>query len=165
MDIGALLGQLGIDWQLFLFNVFNTLIIVYILKRFFFKKIIDTLEQREAEIQSGYQAKQEGELMKDQAIQEKESLIIDARKKASQIISEAEQQALLGKNRILAEADIEAEAIKTQGQQAIAQERSRMRMEIAKETKELVLETARKISKRTKVIDSSEIDQLLYPKQ
>jgi len=124
------LNSLGIDWKLFLGQIVNFAILLYLLKRFVYKKFLDILRKRKEKIELNIKRSKELEEKTREIFEEKEKILINARKKASIIIdkskSKAEKEteeiflsAEKAKKDILErakkEAMIEAEKIKNQG--------------------------------------------------
>ncbi len=88
-----LLEKFGFDPVLLIAQVINFLIILYVLKRFLYKPILDMLKKREETVKEGLKQAEEARLLLE-STQEKEKVIIKkARLAAEQMIKDAKTQA------------------------------------------------------------------------
>ena len=134
MEGGGLLGQLGIDWRLFLSQAFNFFILLIILQRFVYKPLLAVIKKRNEKIKEGLDKAREADVrLKEvdqiakahlkKADQEsisiikntegrakklEESLVKKAEEKQQQLLAQAqaqyEKQQEEGRNKVLAEA-------------------------------------------------------------
>ncbi|MBI2195735.1 MAG: F0F1 ATP synthase subunit B [Candidatus Levybacteria bacterium] len=89
-----LLNNFGVDPVLLIAQALNFLIIIFILKRFLYKPILEMLKKRKEEVETGLkQAEEAGRLLEDSQIKEKE-ILKGAKLHAQQIISDAKLQAV-----------------------------------------------------------------------
>jgi F-type H+-transporting ATPase subunit b len=83
------LGKVGFDWKMALFSFINFLVIYYILKRFFFEKIVSSIDERQNKIKQGVddykQAKTELEMAEVNA----QKIIDESKKDANKIIEKS----------------------------------------------------------------------------
>ena len=93
-QILTILGSVGFNWHVALANFFNFLIILFLLNKFFFKKIGKTIDDRHAAIERGLNQARDAELAMMKAIEAKEELIRDARLTGQKLIKEAEATAI-----------------------------------------------------------------------
>lgn len=89
-DILTILGSVGFNWHVALANFFNFLIILFLLNKFFFKKISKTVETRHNVIENGLNQAREGEKILLGAEEEKKALLKAAHKEHDTIVSEGE---------------------------------------------------------------------------
>lgn len=92
-QILTILGSVGFNWHVALANFFNFLIILFLLNKFFFKKIGKTINDRHAVIERGLNQARDAELAMMKAEEEKERMIREARVTGQKIITEAEATA------------------------------------------------------------------------
>ena len=75
-----ILGKIGFDWQVALANLINFFIVFLLLKKFFFKKIKETIRERRNKIEKGLEdAEKAAESLKSAEI-EKDSIVKEALK-------------------------------------------------------------------------------------
>lgn len=92
-QILSILGSVGFNWHVALANFFNFLIILFLLNKFFFKKLGKTIDDRHKIIERGLNQARDAEKALVSAGVEKEELIRNARKDGQQIITDAEATA------------------------------------------------------------------------
>jgi len=88
-----MLTKLGIDWKLFIAQLFNFLILFFILKTFAWKPILEALEGRRKKIAQGIENSELAQEKLETIDIQKERVITEARIKASQIIEESKAKA------------------------------------------------------------------------
>lgn len=89
----------GVSPILLIAQIINFLIILYILKRFMYKPVLDVLKKREDQIRSGLKSAEEGE-----------KKLIDSQEKEKQILQKARTTA----DKMVANAKLEAEELKAE---------------------------------------------------
>jgi F-type H+-transporting ATPase subunit b len=136
------------DIGLLLWNLLGFLILFYILKKFAWKPILDSLKQREATINDSLataekvkaemaQMKSENEALMAQAREERAQMLKEARETKDKIINEAKEQAKAEASRIVADAQV---AIDAQKMAALT--------EVKNQVGKLVIEVSEKILRR-----------------
>ena len=111
-EILNILGSVGFNWHVALANFFNFLIILFLLNKFFFKKLGKTIEQRHTIIERGLNQARDAEKALSSAHTEKETLIASARKEGQAIIAQSETTAKENAAHITEEAALEIEKSK-----------------------------------------------------
>lgn len=89
-QILTILSSVGFNWHVALANFFNFLIILFLLNKFFFRKIGTTINERHGIIEKGINQAREGEKILASAKEEKASIIKDARKERDVIVAQGE---------------------------------------------------------------------------
>src|SRR3989338_2372308 len=93
MESGGLIGQLGIDWKLFLSQAFNFFILLVILRFFVYKPLLSIIKERNKRINEGLEKAKEADLrLKEVDIIAKER-IKKADHESINIIKNTEQKA------------------------------------------------------------------------
>jgi F-type H+-transporting ATPase subunit b len=139
------ISSLGLNVKSFLFQLITFLIVLLILRRWVFPKLVATLEERRKVLeQSLEQARQTEETLHkteanaeqilNRARAEADSALHDANTRAKGIIAEAEKSGEEAAARIIKEAEAH-----------LGQERTKLRDEIKEELAELVVETTEKV--------------------
>ena len=143
------LKDFGIQPTLLVAQIVNFLIILFLLKKFFYKPIIKLLDDRKKKIEESLK---NAELIEErlQQTEEKSTQIIEESRRNSQnLISESKKEA----DRILAQAAIEARKSTEQtildAQTQINLQKVEMKKELEKETLSLVVAVVNKVLGRT----------------
>jgi F-type H+-transporting ATPase subunit b len=89
-EILNILGSVGFNWHVALANFFNFLIILFLLNKFFFKKIGKTIETRHDIIERGLNQARDAEKALASAEEEKQELLKVARKERDTIVANGE---------------------------------------------------------------------------
>ena len=92
-QILSILSSVGFNWHVALANFFNFLIILFLLNKFFFKKIGKTIDARHLVIEKGLNQAREAGLALSHAEEEKKTILQAAHKERGTIIGDAEVQA------------------------------------------------------------------------
>lgn len=93
MNIGEVLGNIGFDFKVFLFNTINFMILILLLKKFLFDKVIAVMDERKALINEGIENARKAEEELERANEKKKVIVSDAKKLKEDILDEAKAQA------------------------------------------------------------------------
>lgn len=89
-EILNILGSVGFNWHVALANFFNFLIILFLLNKFFFKKIGATIDTRHSIIERGLNQAKEAEKALASAEEQKSEILKSAKKERDQIVANGE---------------------------------------------------------------------------
>jgi len=89
-EILNILGSVGFNWHVALANFFNFLIILFLLNKFFFKKIGQTIDTRHLIIERGLNQARDAEKALAEAGEEKNAILKEARKERDSIVANGE---------------------------------------------------------------------------
>ena len=153
------MGELGINPVLLLAQIINFLILFFLLKKFLYKPIIKTLDDRKRKIQDGlnYSEKMKSEYEKLEEIKSKK--IYQAEKQAVEIIQKAEGMAKEREAQILAKAKEEARELIADEKIDWEKREKQARKRLQRETAELAVLVARSVIKG--LIDEKEQPKLI----
>lgn len=145
MDILEILGKIGFDWQVAVANLVNFLIIYWILKRYAFKPIKETIAKRQAKINEGLDSAQAAETELRLAKDKGEEITKEARMEANVIISKAKEagDAMIAKSE--ADAKTKADEMIARAETAISQEKVAAEKELRSKAADLVASGVQKI--------------------
>lgn len=147
--MNEIINSFGIDWKIFTAEIFNFLVIIFILYFFVFKKIFEKLEERKKIISDGVEKSQQAEEKLSEAekksgqiisnarveatekinlainiAKEKEGEILtQAKKKSDDILDKAKKQSEIEKQNIIAKADEEISKMAILGVEKILKEK------------------------------------------
>ena len=142
MDV---LAKLGIEWKLLLAQVVNFLILLFVLRRYAYRPMLEFLEKRSKRIEQGLRdAKAAGEKLLSIEARERETLE-KAREEASSVIARAREASEKVGAKILAESKAESERLLSEARKKLDGEREAMRAELKKELVGLVLLATEKV--------------------
>ena len=137
----------------------NLFIQIYLIKRFLFKPINNVLQKRkelaDAQIADAEKAKCEAEAMKA----EYEKDMLEAKNRASEILSSAQRTAAITSEEMVKEASRQAAAIKEKAEKDIAQEKRKAVNEIKDEIGSMAVDIAGKVIERE--INSKDHEKLI----
>lgn len=120
-EILNILGSVGFNWHVALANFFNFLIILFLLNKFFFKKIGKTIDTRHDIIERGLNQAKDAEKALSLAEEQKSELLKAARKERDTIVAKGEALArdLALKIEHEAQVSIDARTAKLASQEAL----------------------------------------------
>lgn len=153
------LGTLGINGPAFLIQLITFLIVFLILRQWAFKPILRILQQRRDTIEQGVNI---GEQMKKEQVELEQKVteaLHEARKKADDIVANAEAQARQAVQDAEDKALQKADGIITAAKDRIAQDTSRARKQLESEVANLVADATEVIIKEK--VDAKKDAQLI----
>ena len=143
------LNEFGIQPTLLIAQIVNFLIILFLLKKFFYKPIIKLLDDRKKKIEESLKNADFIEERLKQTEEKSIQIIEEARRNSQNLITESKKEA----DRILAQAAIEARKSAEQtildAQTQLNLQKQEMKKELEGETLTLVVEVVRKVLGRT----------------
>ncbi|MEK7186572.1 MAG: F0F1 ATP synthase subunit B [Patescibacteria group bacterium] len=89
-----IIKEFGVDPLLLTAQIVNFLIILFILKKFVFKPVLDILKKRENEIKDGLRAAQKGQEKLEEAEEKERGILKNAQIEAGKLIEDAKLQAI-----------------------------------------------------------------------
>ncbi len=87
------LKNLGFDPVLLGAQILNFLIILYLLKRFLYKPVLEMIKQREDKIAEGLKQAEESRATLEKSLEREKEILREAELKAQRVLGEARQQA------------------------------------------------------------------------
>jgi len=144
-----MLEKLGIDWNLFLFQIANFLILLFVLNKVLYKPVFNFLDARRKKIEEGLEKCEKfGEEWQKIKNIEKEKME-EAEKAAYKIVEKARVDAQIKEKEILELARQKAEKIIEEAKTDILREREKILEELKGETTDFIVFATEKILKRT----------------
>ena len=142
---GGLFSALGIDWQLLGLQGIAFLILVFLLGKFVYPKLVAAIDAREKAISESVEAASKAEAKAEEAQAEVKKVLSDARKEAGEIVATAKKEATAQVEAAEAKAKKRAEHIATEAKEQLAQDITKAKAELRRETTELVALATEKI--------------------
>jgi len=141
----AFFEAFGVDiWKL-AFQIVNFLLLLYLLNRFLFKRVLRLLDERQTRISQGLEDAETAARDRELARAEREAALAEARREAEAMVQRAAKTAEATGAEILAEAKASAEQITARAREEISAEKDRALAEIRGEVADLALEAAGKL--------------------
>jgi len=141
----AFFEAFGVDiWKL-AFQIVNFLLLLYLLNRFLFKRVLRLLDERQTRISQGLEDAETAARDRELARAEREAALAEARREAEAMVPRAAKTAEATGAEILAEAKASAEQITARAREEISAEKDRALAEIRGEVADLALEAAGKL--------------------
>lgn len=119
MDI---LKEFGFNPTLFIAQVINFLIILFVLKKILYKPVLDMLKKRDHDIKQGLKDKEEAEKLLAEAEAKEAEILQKAQERAEKIIADAKAEASESRAQIEENARKDAEKMLSQARETITQE-------------------------------------------
>jgi F-type H+-transporting ATPase subunit b len=143
-----LLHTLGIDWKYLLGQVINFLIVLFVLKKYAFGPIVETLAKRTATLEQGLRDATAAKAARTSGEQEKAAVIAAARAEAGNLLQDTRAQAEEMRLEMLTKAKNDVEDVVQLGKERLVMEKEQMLAAAKGELAELVVAAVHKISPR-----------------
>ena len=162
MDINKHQDLLTINWNL-IFSIITVLVLILILKHFFFEKVKKFMDERKAKVEEQFQKAEEAENQAREKLDEYNGILAGAEKEKRVIIADAMENAKVQANSVLDEARKEAADIREKSRLQIEREKIAARKEIHNEVGDLAVQLAEKIleSELDEDAQASVIDEII----
>lgn len=136
-----ILNQFGFDLRLFIAQVINFAILIVIFKKFLYKPLLKTLDNREKKIAQGLRDAESAKEALEKAEEQKEAILKKASLEAEKILAEAKEQSTITREEMLASTKEEIARMMEATKEQIQLERENFK----KESREISLEIAKSI--------------------
>ena len=117
--INDVLGNIGFNWHVAILNFFNFLVILFILNKFFFRKISHTIHKRDAYIREGVENAKNAKAKIEQARKESVDIIHKSKIDGQKIVDDSSDRAESVARDIKLKAEHDAEALREKLKKAI----------------------------------------------
>jgi len=151
----GVLGTLGINWKLFLAQLLNFSVILFILYKFAFKPVGKKLEERREKLDKALKDAEDIEKQKLEFDQWKETEIKRVKSQATAIIASAQSDAIKERAKILGETAKRQEDLVNNAKRQIEEERETVANQIKQEASDMITTAVEKILKE-KITDQKD---------
>lgn len=141
----SLLGSFGVDWFRFVAQLFNFLVILFVLHRWVFTPVAKKLHERTEKIDRALKDAEAIEEEKAEFEQWKKENMAQARKDAAAVLEKAEKESEASRQETLSKTRAEQEKLVKQAQAQIASDQSKMMEEVKGSVADLVVSATEKI--------------------
>ncbi|WP_394906637.1 F0F1 ATP synthase subunit B [uncultured Mesonia sp.] len=136
------------DFGLFVWQTVVTLILIFLLAKFAWRPILDSIKKREDSINDALDAAEKARLEMQNLKANNEKLLKEAREERDKMLKEAHSIKERMINEASTEAELKASKMISAAQEAIAQEKQAALNEIKQQVAELSIEIAEKVVKK-----------------
>ena len=137
--------KLGINWGLLIAQIFNVVLLVWLLTRYLYRPVLNMLNERTRRVQESLR---DADLVKEQlahAKQDYDTELARARQEAARILAQAQERARTQEQEIIAQARQEGERIRVEAREQAMQERDQLLRDLKNQMAELVTMTATRV--------------------
>lgn len=140
-------GQLGLDAKLFIAQLVNFGVVVFVVWRWIYTPLLKILDERAKKIEQGLKDAEIAAAAKGKAEEEMSVIVAEARRRAKEIIDEAVVMAEKDRQETTRKAKTEVEKIVGQGREQLRQEKEKMVGEIKSEMADLLAAATERVIK------------------
>lgn len=146
--LAELAGKFGIDGKLILAQAINFVIVAFLLWKFAFKPVMETLEDRQQKIAEGLQFAEESKNQLAETEKRQAEVLREANTKAQEILHEARDRAVELEEKMKNETASQIEDMRKRAEESNELERRKMLTEVRQEIARLVVMTSGKVLQR-----------------
>lgn len=143
--MSEIFSSLGLNAKLFIAQVINFCILLFVLYRFAYRPILGLLEERTKKIEKGIADAEASHQKLAEMTEREREIITEAKKQAKELIVAAEAQGQKNRDEIIAVAKEESAKLIKQAQKSIEESKSQMISEVKKEMAEVVIVAVEKV--------------------
>jgi F-type H+-transporting ATPase subunit b len=143
----GILGTFGLDWRLFIAQLINFAVIVFVLTKWVYRPLMKVMDERKKKIEEGVNNAELAKRKLGEAKEAESRILREARVQAQGIVAESKEKGDAEKQRRIdaSKAVIDEQLIESKNK--IAREAEEARRRVKKEMAELVLAAAEKTAK------------------
>ena len=137
--------KLGINWGLLIAQIFNVVLLVWLLTRYLYRPVLNMLNERTRRIQESLRETEQVKEQLARANQDYDQKLAQARQEAAAILAQAQERAKLQEAEIIAQARQEADRIRSDAREQALQERDQLMRDLKNQMADLVTITASRV--------------------
>ncbi len=149
MEQTSLLGTLGINWKIFLAQLINFGIVLFVMWKWVYTPLLKAIEERQKKTEKGLKDADEAARNLAHAAREYETTVTSARREAQRILEEAAAAAEKTRAGSTAKAQQEVAKVVAEGRARLADEKEQIVRQAKKEIAELAVAIAEKAVNET----------------
>ncbi len=140
-----ILEKLGIDWKLLVAQAVNFLILLWVLRRYAYKPILQALEARTQKIEQGLKDAETSQSKLQSVIEEEKKILVAAREEARNILVEAEVSAKKRDAMMLEETKQKIDRMIAETDKHLSENQAKLLREAKEELAEAVILATKKV--------------------
>ncbi|OGZ70583.1 MAG: hypothetical protein A3F47_01420 [Candidatus Staskawiczbacteria bacterium RIFCSPHIGHO2_12_FULL_38_11] len=160
MESGGIIGQLGIDWKLFLSQAFNFFILLLILRAFVYKPLLIVIKKRNEKIKEGLEKAEAADVRLKEVDVIAKGKLKQADQESISMIKKTEEKAKQLEQSLTAKAEDHQKELMAQAQLSYERELESSRQDVLKNASEII----KKIIVKTVELKPEAIDEALISK-
>jgi F-type H+-transporting ATPase subunit b len=137
--------KLGINPGLLIAQIFNVVLLVWLLTRFLYRPVLNILNERTRRIQESLKETEQVKEQLARANEDYDQKLAQARQEAAAILAQAQERAKLQEAEIIAQARQEADRIRSDAREQAVQERDGLMRDLKNQMADLVTITASRV--------------------
>jgi F-type H+-transporting ATPase subunit b len=137
--------KLGINFGLLIAQIFNVVVLWWLLNRYLFRPVLNMLNERTRRIQESLRDSEQVKEQLARAKQDYDAELARARQEAASILAQAQERAKVQEQEIVAQARRDAERVRTEAREQANQEREQLLRDLKNQMAELVTMTATRV--------------------
>jgi F-type H+-transporting ATPase subunit b len=137
--------KLGINPGLLIAQIFNVVLLVWLLTRYLYQPVLNMLNERTRRIQESLKETEQVKEQLARANQDYDQKLAQARQEAAGILAQAQERAKLQEAEIIAQARQEADRIRSDAREQAVQERDGLMRDLKNQMADLVTITASRV--------------------
>ena len=137
--------KLGINPGLLIAQIFNVVLLVWLLTRFLYRPVLNMLNERTRRIQESLKETEQVKEQLARANEDYDQKLAQARQEAAGILAQAQERAKLQEAEIIAQARQEADRIRSDAREQAVQERDGLMRDLKNQMADLVTITASRV--------------------
>jgi F-type H+-transporting ATPase subunit b len=143
--MAELFSKLGIDWKLLIANAITFFLVLWLLRKFAYRPLMDVMDKRRAKIDDGLDKAKQAKIELEYIATEKQKVLAAARTESLQLIQSAQKDAEARKQELMAKAETEATALVAKTRQQLDREKQQMLDQAKGELADLVVAATGKV--------------------
>lgn len=143
--MAELFEKLGIDWKLLIANTATFFIVLWVLRKFAFKPLMDVMDKRQKAIGDGLDAAKQSQAELKSIQDEKLRVMEQAKTEALQLLQATQADAGKLRQQMIDQAQADAQAITSKTQAELARQKQQMLAEAKGELADLVVAATTKV--------------------
>ena len=143
--MAELFTKLGIDWKLLIANAITFFLVLWLLRKFAYRPLLDVMEKRRQTIDEGLDKAKQAQSDLESIAKEKERVLAAARTESLALIQSAQRDAEARKQAVIAKAETEAQALVAKTRQQLDREKEQMLVQAKGELTDLVVAATGKV--------------------
>jgi F-type H+-transporting ATPase subunit b len=137
--------KLGINWGLLIAQIFNVVLLFWLLTRYLYRPVLNMLNERTRRIQDSLKETEQVKEQLARANEDYDAKLAQARQEAAAILAQAQERAKVQEAEIIAQARQEADRIRSDARDQAVQERDQLMRDLKNQMAELVTVTASRV--------------------
>lgn len=143
--MGELFSKLGIDWKLLVANTITFFVVLWLLRKFAYRPLMEVMDKRRQTISDGLTNAEKAQQELQAVRQEKEKILAETRQSSMQMLQAATHDADIRRQELLAKAEADSRAMLDKTKQQMRAEQQKMMDQAKGQLADLVVAATSKV--------------------